>query len=120
MHTGDPITGSVTVSSSLTMVLCISIALVISLYIHRKIALSLALVLFCYLASPTAINETKATMLLLPVATLVPFFLARGVEKKWRKAVPIIGICVLGMVAFATVYNTMIEARWGGTGALPL
>ncbi len=116
MHTGDPITGSVTVSSSLTMVLCLAIALVITLYVHRKITLSLALVLFCFLAAPTAINETKATVLLLPVATLGPFFLARGVEKKWRKAIPVIAICAFGLIAFATVYDTMIEARWGGTG----
>ena len=115
MHTGDPITGSVTVSSSLTMVLCLAIALVITLYIHRKIALSLTLVLFCYLAAPTAINETKATMILLPVATLGPFFLARGVENKWRKAVPVLAICLLGLVAFAVIYNTLVEARWGGT-----
>jgi len=116
MHTGDPITGSVTVSSSLTMVLCLAIALVITLYIHRKITLALTLVLFCYLAAPTAINETKATMLLLPVATLGPFFLARGVKKKWRKAVPILAICALGLVAFVSIYNTLIAARWGGTG----
>jgi hypothetical protein len=115
MHTGDPITGSVTVSSALTMVLCIAIALVITLYIHRKIALSLALLAFCFLAAPTAINETKATMLLLPVAVLGPFLLARGVEKKWRKAIPVLGICALGLVAFVVVYNTLIEARWGGT-----
>ncbi len=116
MHTGDPITGTVTVSSSLTLVLCLAIALVITLYIHRKIALFLTLMLFCYLAAPTAINETKATLLLLPVAILGPFFLARGVEKKWRKAVPILGICVFGLVVFAAVYNAMIAARWGGTG----
>ncbi len=116
MHTGDPITGSVTVSSSLTMVLCLAIALVMALYIHRKIALSLTLVLFCFLAAPTAINETKATVLLLPVATLGPFLVARGVEKKWRMAVPVIGICVFGLVVFAAVYNSLIEARWGSTG----
>lgn len=116
MHTGDPITGSVTASSALTMVLCLAIALVMALYIHRKIALSMALVLFCFLAAPTAVNETKATILLLPAAVLGPFFLARGVEGKWRKIVPVLGICAFGVVAFATIYNTMIEARWGGTG----
>jgi hypothetical protein len=116
MHTGDPITGSVTVSSSLTMVLCLAIALVISLYVHRKIALSLTLMMFCFLAAPTAINETKGTVLLLPLATLGPFIVARGVEKKWRKAIPVLGICLFGLVAFATVYNTLIEQRWGGTG----
>lgn len=116
MHTGDPITGSVTVSSSLTMVLCLAIALVISLYVHRKITLSLTLVAFVFLAAPTAINETKGTVLLLPLATLGPFLLARGVEKKWRMAVPVIAICMVGLIAFATVYDALIEARWGAVG----
>ena len=116
MHTGDPITGTVTVSSSLTMVLCVAIALVMTLYVHRKIALAPALVLFCFLAAPTTINETKATALLLPIAVLGPFLVARDVQKKWRKAVPVLGICIFGLVVFASVYNTLIEARWGGTG----
>ena len=116
MHTGDGITGTVTTSNSLTLVLCLAITLIMTLYVHRKITLSLALVLFCYLAAPTAINETKATLLLLPIATLGPFFLARGVEGKWRKAVPVLGICVFAMVGFAIVYNILIEARWWGGG----
>jgi hypothetical protein len=115
MITGDPITGTVSTSSSLSIVLCIAIALVMTLYVYRKIALSLALVLFCYLAAPTAINETKATLLFLPLAILGPFVLARGVERKWRKAIPVFSICILGLVSFAAIYNTMIEARWGGT-----
>jgi len=114
MHTGDPVTGTVATSSSLTLVLCLAITLIMTLYVHRKIALSLAVVLFCYLAAPTAINETKATLLLLPVATLGPFFLVSGVEEKWRKAVPILGICAFGLVTFAAVYNILIEARWEG------
>ncbi|HSG96896.1 MAG TPA: hypothetical protein VLA11_02800, partial [Woeseiaceae bacterium] len=116
MHTGDPITGSVTVSSSLTMVMCMVIALIISLYVHRKIALSLTLVLFFFLAAPTAINETKGTVLLLPLATLGPFLLAQGVDKKWRMAAPVIGICVIALIAFATVYDMLIAARWGAVG----
>lgn len=116
MHTGDPITGSVTVSSALTMVLCVAIALVMTLYVHRKISLLPTLLLFCVLASPTTINETKATILLLPAATLGPFFLARGVDRKWGKLLPILGICIFGVAVFTAVYNTMIEARWGGTG----
>ena len=114
MHTGDPVTGTVTTSSALTIVLCIAIALVMTLYVHRKISLSLALVLFCYYAAPTSINETKATLLLLPAATLGPFLLVKGVKSKWRMAVPVMGLCVFGLVAFATVYNSLIEARWWG------
>lgn len=115
MFTGDPITGTVKSSSSLTMILCMGIAMVMTLYVHGKIALSLAVVLFCYLAAPTAINETKATLFLLPIATLGPFFLARGVEGKWRKVTPMLVICAGGLVAFAVAYNILIEMRWRGT-----
>jgi hypothetical protein len=114
MHTGDPITGTLSTSSALTMMLCLAIALVMTLYVQRKISLSIALVAFCFLASPTAINETKATLLLLPIATVGPFLVARGIEGKWRMLAPVIGICMLGLVAFAAVYNTLIENRWGG------
>jgi hypothetical protein len=114
MHTGDPITGTLTTSSSLTVVLCLAIALVVTLYVHRKIALSLAILLFCYLAAPTAINETKATLLLMPLSILGPFLLARGIEGRWRKVVPILSICALGLLAFMAVYNTLVQNRWGG------
>ena len=114
MHTGDPITGTVTTSSALTIILCLAIALVMTLYVHRKIKLSLALMLFCYFAAPTTINETKATLILLPVATLGPFFLVKDVHRKMRMALPVIGICVFGLAGFATVYDSLIENRWGG------
>jgi hypothetical protein len=115
MHTGDPIRGTVTTSSALTLILCLSIALVMTLYVHRKIAMSLTLVLFCYLIAPTTINETKATLILLPLATLGPFLLSRGQEGRWRKVAPVLALSALGVIAFATIYNTMIEARWGGS-----
>jgi len=114
MHTGDPITGTVTTSSSLTIVLCLAIALVMTLYVHRKVTLSVALLLFCYLAAPTAINETKATTLLLPIAVIGPFILTRGIDGKWRKAFPIVAICALGLVAYMLIYNTLVQERWGG------
>jgi hypothetical protein len=115
MITGDPITGTVSTSSSLSIVLCLAIAVIMTFYAYGKLALSLALVLFCYFAAPTAINETKATMLFLPLAVLGPFLLARGVAGRWRKAFPVFAICLLGLAAFSATYNILIQARWGGT-----
>lgn len=118
MHTGDPVTGTVSTSNSLTMILCVAIALVMTLYVHRKLALSVALLLFFFLAAPTAINETKATLILLPVATLGPFFLARGISAKWRKVLPVLMMCAVGLVAFGAVYNVLMENRWWGGAAI--
>jgi hypothetical protein len=114
MHTGDPITGTVVSSNTLTMILCIAIAVVITLYVYKKLTLPVTMILFGFLAAPTAINETKATLVLLPVATIAPFIFASGIEKKWRKALPILGICVVGMIGFVVVYDTLIASRWGG------
>lgn len=112
MHTGDPVTGTVSTSSSLTLVLCVAIALVITLYLHRRISLLVTLVLFACLAAPTAINETKATIFLLPVATLMPFVLAFGVRDKWRRLIPVAALCAAGIVLFGITYNILSEHRW--------
>ena len=99
MHTGDPVTGTVASANSLTMVLCMAIAAVITLYVYRKLTLIITLILFGFLAAPTAINETKATLILLPIATIGPFLFASNVRDKWRKAVPVFGLGFLGLVA---------------------
>lgn len=114
MHTGDPITGTVTTSSSLTMTLCIAIAVVMTLYVNRKLTFPIAGLLFCYFAAPTAINETKATLLLLPIATLGPFLLSKNVKNKWKRSVPVLVLCGFGVIGFTVVYNVLIEARWWG------
>jgi len=116
MHTGDPITGTVTTSSALTIVLCMAIAAVMTLYVNRKINFSIAAMLFVYFVAPTTINETKATIILMPIATIGPFLLVRGVTDKWKKVVPVLVLCTVGVVAFVAVYNTLIEARWWGGG----
>jgi len=114
MHTGDPVTGTTASANSLTMLLCIAIAVVITLYVYKKLTLPVTMLLFGYLAAPTAINETKATLILLPVATIAPFVFATGVQNKWRKAAPVFGICAVGVIAFVAVYDALIASRWGG------
>ena len=116
MHTGDPVTGTVTTSSAMTIVLCIAIALVMTYYVNRKISFPLAAILFAYFAAPTAINETKATVILLPLATIGPFIIAKGIEDRWKRAMPVLVLCAVGIVAFVAVYNVLIQARWWGGG----
>jgi len=115
MHTGDPVTGTVASANSLTMILCMAIALVITLYVYKKLTLLVTLLLFGILAAPTAINETKATLVLLPIATIGPFIFASNIKNKWRKAAPVFGLGFLGLVSFIVIYDTLIAARWDGT-----
>jgi len=114
MHTGDPITGTVTTSGVLSIILCIAVAVVMTLYVNRKLTFPVAAVLFVYFAAPTSINETKATLFLLPIATLGPFVLAHDVERRWKRAVPVFVLFACGIVGFVVVYNALIQARWWG------
>lgn len=116
MHSGDPVSGTLSTSSSLTVILCLAIALVMTLYVQGKIKLAVALVATAFLASPTTINETKATLLLLPIATLGPFVMTFGEKEKWKRLVPVLGICVLSVIAFIMTYNAMKQFSWQGRG----
>jgi hypothetical protein len=68
-------------------------------------------VLCAWLFLPTTINETKATLLLLPVALVVPALLMPHKARLLRKLAPIFGVGILAGTAFVLVYDSMIKER---------
>jgi hypothetical protein len=68
MHTGDPVRGTLTTSSGMSMFLVCAIAGVVVAYLHGRLRLRTMLLIAAWLFAATTINETKATLLLLPVA----------------------------------------------------
>src|SRR5688572_15080648 len=72
MQTGDVVRGTATTSSALSMLMMCGITAVVSLYLRGLIRLPTVIVVVGTLVVPTTLNETKATLLLLPVALLVP------------------------------------------------
>jgi hypothetical protein len=114
MATGDPVRGTATTSSALSLLMLCGIAALVALYLRRKIRFRTALVLIAILFLPTTINETKATLLLLPVAVLVPaLYMPRG-SRALRRILPIVAIGALAGVAFVGVYDTMVQNRENG------
>lgn len=114
MDTGDPVRGTTPTSSALSMLLIFGIAALVALYLRKKIRFRTALVVIAVLFLPTTINETKATLLLLPVALLAPaFYMPRG-SRALRRILPIVAIGALAGVVFIGVYNAMIQNRPDG------
>jgi hypothetical protein len=111
MDTGDPVKGTATASSSLSMLMICGIAVLVALYLRRKIRLAPALVLMGILFLPTTINETKATLLLLPVALLVPAMLMPRGSHRFRRLLPILAAGGLGGFVFVGVYDALIQYR---------
>ena len=109
MHTGDPVRGTLTSSSALSMFMVATIAGAVVFFVRGRVKLTALVVLAAWLIIPTTINETKATVLLLPVALLVPALLMRHRARLLPKLVPIVGVGVLAGAAFVMIYNVLIQ-----------
>jgi hypothetical protein len=111
MDTGDPVKGTTAASSSMSMLMLCGIAAVVSFYLRRRLGLLPALLLMAVLFVPTTINETKATLLLLPVALLVPAMLMPRGSGAFRRLTPIAAAGGLAVFAFVGVYDSLIRHR---------
>jgi hypothetical protein len=109
MESGDPVRGTATTSSALSILMLCGISAVVTLFLRRRLRLPAAACLIGLFVLPTTLNETKATLLLLPVALLGPMlFMPRG-SRPIRRALPIFGIGAAALLAFISVYNYLIQ-----------
>jgi hypothetical protein len=109
MHTGDPVKGTLTTSSALSMFMVAAIAGAVVFYLRGRLKLAALVALAAWLVVPTTLNETKATVLLMPIALLVPALLMPRKARLLPKLVPILGVGVLAVAGFVLVYNALIK-----------
>jgi hypothetical protein len=114
MDTGDPVKGTATTSSALSILLLCGIAALVALYLRGRTRLLVLIPALGVLFLPTMINETKATLLLLPVALILPAIVAHRNRHALRRLVTVLAIGAAGVVAFVAVYDTLIERRLYG------
>jgi hypothetical protein len=115
MHTGDPVAGFTTSSSVLSILMMWAIAATVSMYLRRMLRFGTLLTLVAIFMLPTTLNETKATLILLPVALLLPaWFMPRG-SGAWRRVLPIAVVGLLAGTAFISAYDYLIQSRDDGT-----
>jgi O-antigen ligase len=110
MHTGDPVRGTLTASSGMSLFMIGAIAGIVIAYLRGRMRLAVMLALAAWLFAATTINETKATLLLLPVALLVPAFLM-GKGRAVRRLMPLVAVGALAVVAFVAAYNYFVQFR---------
>src|SRR5690606_20079669 len=111
MHSGDPVRGTLTTSSGMSLFLLAAITGVVILFLRGKLKLGALLLAAAWLFLPTTINETKATLFLLPAALLGPALLMRGGKRTLRRLLPLAAVGALAIVAFVGVYNYFIQFR---------
>lgn len=106
VFTGDGITGTLTVSSSLSVLLVSLIAVLTALYLRHKITRTAFVVTSLLLFLPCTINETKVTVFLLPIGIgAVVFVLRREIELRTMALTVLTGLLLVG--AFVLVYDQL-------------
>ena len=111
MHSGDPVRGTVTTSSGLSLLLICTIAGVVIARLRGRLRIGAMLLFAVWLFAPTTINETKATLLLLPVALLVPALIMPGKARAVRRLLPLVAVGALATGVFVSAYNYFIQFR---------
>lgn len=109
-HTGDPVRGTLTASSSMSLLMLIAVTGVVIAYLRGRLRIGAMLLLAAWMFSSTTINETKATLVLLPVALLMPALLM-GRRDLLRRLLPLAAVGALAITAFVGVYNYFIQFR---------
>lgn len=103
---GDDVYGTMMESGILSIVM-ICIALVLTgMYLRKRIALKRFIVLFFFLLLPTTINETKVTVIVLPIGLLTAILAASPPGRRLR--IGLGGLAILG--AFGAIFVPIYDA----------
>lgn len=106
---GDVVTGSLSVSGSLSLLSVGTIAMVVAFYLSRRIGGRAAVVLCMLFLIPATLNETKVTPVALLVGAAAVAFARRSRLGVRQLAAVVLGGCML-LGVFVTVYDQLYKA----------
>jgi hypothetical protein len=112
---GDQIRGSLNTSGILSLVMICTIAVLNGLYLKKIIKLRQFIVLSLILFFPTTINETKVTLIYLPLAIVIPFIFVNEhkIYNKIRKVVTLMAVGGVFLSIFVPIYDYFMQPKWG-------
>jgi len=106
-YTGDFTTGTMPTSHSLSIFMIAGMCMLVAMYSRGLLRSRQFIPLFILFLVPIVINETKATIVLLPVGVLVTFIAAARAGRKLRAALIGCLVVVLGVAVFVPVYDSL-------------
>jgi hypothetical protein len=116
-YTGDATVGMLANSGFLTIFLVCAACVLTAAFLRKRIGRVMFLLLFLLLLTPTMINETKATIILLPVGLLVTFAVASPRRARLKNfVVAALLITVFGAL-FIPTYDYFMSKK-GGPGVM--
>jgi len=109
--TGDVISGTLTGAPILSIYMISAIAVLLGFFLNEEIKPKFFLMILAVLFIPTAINETKATMILLPIALIIPVLFAPKHKSKLKMVVTIGTLIAMLLLYFNFIYSQFYAKR---------
>jgi hypothetical protein len=113
--TGDWTTGTLVGSGDLSIFLVAAACVVAALTVRRCLSKWQGLLLFLLMLVPTMINETKVTLIVLPIAVVLTFQAAARRGERIKQAVIAIGTVSVSLALFVPTYDWLYESRSGAS-----
>jgi hypothetical protein len=99
-YSGDDVRGTLMDSGILSMYLICAVLVMVGLLLKRRISVFWFTVLFFLLLLPTTINETKVTVIFLPLGLLVTLLIGAEPGKRLRYA----GLTLIALIGFGAIF----------------
>ncbi len=109
--TGDFTTGTLLLSPTLSIFLVASACVAVAWVLRKRLTIAQFGVLFLLLLLPTTINETKVTVVLLPIGILLTMFVASEAQQRMRYFLVVVIMTAVFASAFVPIYNYLIQTR---------
>jgi hypothetical protein len=103
--TGDPVFGSLMISAIMSIFLINGICLAAAMMMRGEITRRTFLILFVLFVVPTTINETKATIFLLPIGLFLTLLVGSEPRKRMRIGVAAIALMAIFGALYIPIYN---------------
>jgi hypothetical protein len=103
--TGDLVYGTLLDSSVLSIYLICAVCVLTGMFLRQRISKIKYFALFFYLLAATTINETKGTLILLPIGLVVTVLIGAPPAKRLRLAALAVGLFVIFVSGFAVIYD---------------
>lgn len=114
-HSGDATVGMLSNSGFLTIFLVCAACILTAAFLRKRIRTAVFIPLFVLVLFPTAINETKATAILLPIGLLMTFLAASEPRARLKNFVLSVGLLAMFGAIFVPIYDYYITQKGGPT-----
>jgi hypothetical protein len=109
--TGDWTTGTLLISSIMSIYLINCICVAAAFYVRRRLALRQFLLLAMLMFVPTMINETKGTLILLPLGLLLAFVATAAPGRRFKDIALAFSLVAAAGAIYVPVYNYLVQER---------